>query len=115
MGFVLKRVILFSRNVPRLARFYQEVFNLEAKGGPADKDWIELAAGECSLALHKGAPPAAPRGVPKIVFWSEDVEKTREELVRKGARMGRVSAFGDLRLCDGRDPEGNVFQVSNRS
>lgn len=115
MGFTIKRIILFSKNVPRLARFYKDVFDLTVKGDPGDRSWIELDAGACSLALHKGAPPKAAKGLPKIVFWSQDVEKTRQELAKKGAVLVKLKAFGDLQLCDGRDPEGNTFQLSNRA
>jgi hypothetical protein len=27
--------------------------------------------------------------------------------------MGKVITFGELVMCDGRDPEGHAFQVSN--
>jgi hypothetical protein len=43
------------------------------------------------------------------------VRKTREELVARGAKMGKVKDFGDLVLCEGRDPDGNFLQISNRA
>jgi hypothetical protein len=43
------------------------------------------------------------------------VSKARAELVARGIEMGNDPGDGDgLKLCDGKDPEGNVFQVSNR-
>ena len=114
MGFKIKRIVLFCRNVQTLATFYQDVFGLSVKGDPKDKAWVELDAGECSLALHKGTPPPTSRGAPKVVFWSADVTKARETLVKKGAALDKVKIFGDFHLCDGTDPEGNVFQLSNR-
>jgi predicted enzyme related to lactoylglutathione lyase len=114
MSFRIKRIVLFCRNVQTLAKFYRDIFALDVKGDPNDKAWVELAAGECSLALHKGTPPPASRGLPKVVFWTADVAKTRETLAKKGAQLGKVKLFGDLHLCDGTDPEGNVFQLSNR-
>jgi hypothetical protein len=50
----------------------------------------------------------------KIVFYANDVSKVRSELVAKGAKMGKLRKFGALMLCDGQDPEGHVFQISNR-
>lgn len=38
----------------------------------------------------------------------------REELIAKGVKMYEPMIFGDLVLCDGDDPEGNPFQISNR-
>jgi predicted enzyme related to lactoylglutathione lyase len=114
MGFRINRIILFSKNVPTLAKFYQDVFGLESKGTP-EKSWVELSAGGCSLALHKGTPPPPSRGIPKFVFWCADVGKARESLDKKGVALDKLRTFGDLHLCDGRDPEGNVFQLSNRA
>jgi len=50
----------------------------------------------------------------KIVFYCEDVAEVRAQLVAKGAKVGDVRTFGKLTLCDGQDPEGHVFQISNR-
>ena len=38
----------------------------------------------------------------------------REELLRRGAPMQEVETFGGLVVCDGWDPEGHRFQISNR-
>ena len=38
----------------------------------------------------------------------------RDLLIDRGAFMGPVNVFGDLHLCDGEDPDGNRFQLSNR-
>lgn len=113
MGFRINRIILFAKNIPALAKFYEEVFGLTIKGAP-DKSWIELSAGGVSLALHKGTPPPPSRGTPKLVFYCSDVAKTRESLLVKGVSLDKLKIFGDLHLCDGKDPEGNVFQLSNR-
>jgi hypothetical protein len=113
MAFRNNRIILFSKNVPALARFYQEVFGLKPKGIP-DTSWTELSAGGVSLALHKGAPAPPSRGLPKVVFSCSDVAKTRQSLAKKGVSLDKLRIFGELQLCDGRDLEGNVFQLSNR-
>ena len=38
----------------------------------------------------------------------------RAELVAKGVPMGKIKSYPPLtgRLCDGKDPEGNVFQLA---
>ena len=38
----------------------------------------------------------------------------RAELISRGATMGTFKRFGALELCDGTDPDGNTFQISNR-
>jgi hypothetical protein len=64
-----------------------------------------------SLALHRGQ---SKPGTAKFWFGSPDVKGTREELLLRGARMGKLQEFGDLVLCDGEDPDGNRVQISSR-
>ena len=49
-----------------------------------------------------------------IVFYAKDVAAERAELVAKGARFGKVRIWDALQLCDGKDPDGNPIQLSNR-
>jgi hypothetical protein len=73
---------------------------------------LRIAAGAVRIALHSG--PASPgRKGPKIVFHAEDVPVTRETLVARGARFGKVRQ-GEFCLCDGKDPDGNPIQLSHR-
>ena len=45
----------------------------------------------------------------------EDVSAARATLVAKGVKMGPDPGAGNgLRTCEGEDPAGNVFQLSNR-
>jgi hypothetical protein len=107
----LRRVILFSDDVVALAGFYRDVIGLPLKGAP-EKGWVELDAGGAAIAIHAGRKSA---GATKIVFGSSDVARTREELIARGAKLGPVKELGGLALCDGKDPDGNPFQISNRS
>lgn len=102
----LARVILFARNMAAMTAFYREVLGLPVK--VQEEGWVEFDG----LALHHGSPKP---GSTKLAFGSKDVAKTREELIARGAVMGKVKDFGSLVLCDGKDPEGNLFQISNRA
>lgn len=114
MTLKIRRIILFSKDMRKMSEFYREVIGLSVKEDASEDGWLEFDAGGCSLALHKSAkPPIAGRG-PKVVFYCDEVAKTRETLVKKGAKLGKPKIFGSLHLCDGRDPEGNIFQLSNR-
>ena len=66
----------------------------------------------------KSGPIQSPTGGPnnphKIGFQADDVAAERARLVSKGVAMGVVRQFGSLTLCDGHDPEGHVFQLSNQ-
>ena len=106
----LARIILFTGQIERMSQFYGEVLGL--KQVTNEKGWKEFAAGASTIALHSG--PASPgRKGPKIVFYSADVAAARAVLVARGARFGKVRE-GEFCLCDGKDPDGNPIQLSNR-
>lgn len=115
MRFKIKRVILFVKNVPAQAAFYRDVFGLKVKGDPADKGWVELAAGGISLGLHSGGKSNDASKPAKIVFFCDDVEVARTELIKRGVKMAKIKSSGSMQMCDGKDPEGNPFQISNRA
>jgi len=114
MEFSIRRIILYVRDVPSLAAFYRDVLGLRIMGDPGDSGWVELDAGGVRLALHSGGAPRDWRNAPRIVFAAEDVAAARAMLIGRGAAMGRLKIFGALQLCDGKDLEGNIFQISNR-
>jgi len=110
----LARVILFAKDIASLAQFY------------ASPEFISFDAGGCHLCLHQiperhareiriDDPPRPRESTPlKVAFFADDVDARRAELIARGAHMGNVQRVGPLALCDGIDPEGNVFQISNR-
>ena len=113
----MKRVIVFVADVEKCADFYRAMFDLSPiESDLAADEWAELDAGGCRLAFHKAhGPTGSPAAPHKIVFYAEDVGAVQQELVRRGAPMDAVQTFGDLLLCDGTDPEGHRFQISNRA
>ena len=107
----MARVILFTPQIDAMSEFYRDVLGL--KQVTSEKGWCEFAAGGATIALHSG--PASPgRKGPKIVFYAKDVAALRETLVARGARFGKVRQGDVLCLCDGKDPDGNPIQLSNR-
>jgi predicted enzyme related to lactoylglutathione lyase len=112
---IAKALILFVRDVPLVAKFYEEVLALKVEESSPDKKWIKLDAGAFSIGIHSGGRPNDWRRAPKLVFYSVDVERTRSELKKRGVKIGEIKSSGKLAFCDGKDPEGNPFQISNRS
>jgi len=107
----LARVILFTGQMELMSDFYGRVLGL--KRVTEEKGWREFAAGGARIALHSG--PASPgRKGPKLVFHARDVAALRERLVARGARFGELRRGDRFHLCDGRDPDGNPIQLSNR-
>ena len=92
MSYALRRVIRFTNNVVAMRDFCRDAFGLAVV--EQEDGWVDLAAGGRNTAIH-----AAGRGVTigpdcvgphKIVFHADDVAAAREDLVRRGARMGPV-------------------------
>jgi predicted enzyme related to lactoylglutathione lyase len=106
----MARVILFTAQIDAMSKFYGEMLGL--KQVTDEKRWREFSAGGVRIALHSG-PSSPGRKGPKIVFHATDVAATREKLVARGAKFGAVRQ-GEFCLCDGKDPDGNPVQLSNR-
>src|ERR1051325_10620190 len=110
----LSRLIIFTPDVKRLAEFYASTFGL-SRVGDEDEEWMELSAGGCSIAFHRSSEPSTTRdGWTKLVFGSKSVAAEKDRLWGLGVETSEIVAFGDIQLCDGRDPDGNYFQISSR-
>ncbi len=111
MRMEIRRIVMFTNQMEKMALFYRDVIGLELKTN--ERGWKEFDAGGIMLALHNGTSEVGRRA-PKMVFYSSDVAATREALIKRGAKMGKVKSGAGLDLCEGKDPDGNPFQISNR-
>ncbi len=109
----VSRIILFVKDVPKVTAFYTNILGLQPLG-PVNDDWVELRADGCNIALHKANKTAANARSVKIVFGVKDVKAGKKMLEKRGAVMGKIFSFEGIEFCDGKDPEGNAFQISNR-
>jgi len=107
----MARVILFTSQMDAMSKFYGDLLGLEQVS--KERGWSEFAAGGACIALHSG-PSSPGRKGPKIVFHAEDVAALRESLVARGAKFGKVRQGEMICLCDGKDPDGNPIQLSDR-
>jgi catechol 2,3-dioxygenase-like lactoylglutathione lyase family enzyme len=107
----MARVILFTGRMDAMSEFYGQILGLKLVS--SEKGWREFDAEGATIALHSG-PSSPGRKGPKIVFHAKDVAAEREKLVARGAKFGKVRDGGALALCDGKDPDGNPIQLSNR-
>jgi catechol 2,3-dioxygenase-like lactoylglutathione lyase family enzyme len=107
----MARVILFTAQMDAMTEFYGKVLGL--KQVTNEKGWREFEAGSVRIALHSG-PSSPGRKGPKIAFYAKDVAAMRETLVARGAKFGKARQGEVLCLCDGKDPDGNWVQLSNR-
>jgi len=107
----LRRIILFTKNMPVMVAFYRDVLGLRLQKD--EPGWKEFDADRCVIALHNGTSRVGARP-PKIAFWARDIEEARETLIARGARVGKILSGGGLIRCEGKDPDGNPFSISNR-
>ena len=108
----MARVILFTGQMEAMSRFYGEVLGLK-RIVTNEIGWEEFAAGGARIALHSG-PSSPGRKGPKIVFHAKNVAALRETLMALGARFSEVRQGEVFCLCDGKDPDGNPIQLSDR-
>ena len=121
----ISRVMIFARDARKVAEFYRDKLGLAVRGEIGD-GWAELQAGGCDIAIHGGMKKGTKERGPgsmnmKVVFGCRDVAKKRDELIAMGVTMFKLSEFPHetkdlmVQICDGEDPEGNLFQISNRN
>jgi hypothetical protein len=49
------------------------------------------------------------------VFYANDVAAARAALISRGVKtMGKIISTETFDMCDGKDPDGNPFQISGR-
>jgi catechol 2,3-dioxygenase-like lactoylglutathione lyase family enzyme len=121
MKLKLEGIILFVENVDMLKSFYVDVLKLDVVE-ETKSQWLLLKTGNCTIGLHKAGEqffeahqqPSKFENNAKIVFEiDEDIYKIREYLIAQRVAIQEVKTFEDYEywICDGEDPEGNVFQI----
>jgi predicted enzyme related to lactoylglutathione lyase len=109
----IRRIIIFTADMTAMSAFYGQVLGLALLG--SEEGWRDYDAGACRIALHNGVSAPGKRP-PKLVFFAKDVGAARAALVRRGVKtLGKVKSTGTFDMCDGKDPDGNAFQISSRA
>lgn len=121
MRLSLDTIMLFVHKLDTMQHFYAQVLQLpiveEIPG-----QWVLLKAGHCNIGLHQIPPQYLQDWTPvnpeesntKIIFSvTEDLVALREHLVAQQVKLEAIKTFDGYPywLCDGQDPEGNVFQL----
>jgi len=118
MKLKIARIILFVKDVAMVAEFYRDIIGLKVIG-KINSEWTELETGSCNIALHKASKSGLKNSkkndsAVKIVFESKNVQKEKLMLEAKGCKIGKIFTYEGMSFCDGSDPEGNRFQISDR-
>ena len=112
MTLSMRRIVLFTKDMPRMVAFYRDVLGLRLARD--ENRWKEFDARGCVIALHNGSSAIGKRP-PKIGFWARDIAAARQEVVGPGAKLSKLMAGGGLVRCEGKDPDGNPFSISDRA
>lgn len=124
MKLNFETLIIFVQDVDKLKSFYAGILKLEILE-EYQSEWLLLGSGNCKIGLHKiggqyledGAPAFKFDNNTKVVFEvEEDIHQVRAYLLTEQVLMKEITTFEnyDYLLCDGEDPEGNVFQIKQR-
>ena len=109
-------VVVYARDLDRLARFYEHVAGMRRLH--ADADRIVLASDDADLVVHTPPAPMAPGNAPRLAaafkpfFTVADLDLTLEGIDASGGVVlpGRWSGAG-FTVCNVGDPEGNILQL----
>jgi catechol 2,3-dioxygenase-like lactoylglutathione lyase family enzyme len=91
MFLSMRRIVLFTKAMPRMVAFSRDVLGLTLVKD--EKGWKEFDANGCIIALHNGTSEIGKRP-PKIGFWAEDIEAARAGLVGRGAKLSKILGDG---------------------
>jgi len=105
------------RDWERAKRFYEEVLGLRCVSCDNDQGWAAYTAGSSSVPLFLIRDPgsAASTGA-TIGFFAEDASRLIDKVTAAGgAIVAPVQNGVDVRIFTTSDPDGNVFEISERS
>lgn len=113
--------VMFVDNVERISAFYQGVAAMTV--AHADQEHVVLEAAGFQLIVHAiayfdateaTAYPLREEGCIKLCLPVASIDSARSLAVGLGGELWppeREWQARGVRVCDGRDPEGNVFQL----
>jgi predicted enzyme related to lactoylglutathione lyase len=109
------RVILYVKDIPKVAAFYQRFFEMHALPGATD-GWLELGGSSsgCTIALHKASVAQKSGAAMKLVFGVTDIHGFKNAKERAGLKFGAVHEVDGIEFANAKDPAGNSIQISNR-
>jgi predicted enzyme related to lactoylglutathione lyase len=116
--------VLYAKDLHRLAEFYSLVTGMEVQEieegfailGREPSQFVivripERIAKEIDIAV----PPVRREATPvKLAFGVKDIASARTRAAEHGGTLNAVErewTFQGVKVCDGHDPEGNVFQL----
>ncbi len=115
MAIPIVRAILYVKNIPKVADFYQRHFGMTPLPS-YEKGWLEMTSkpGGCTIALHQASAAHKSGAAIKLVFGVEDVRKFKSEREQQGLKFGPIHSTANFEFANAKDPAGNSVQISSR-
>jgi predicted enzyme related to lactoylglutathione lyase len=114
MSVPITRVILYVKDIPKVADFYQRHFGMTPSPSH-EKGWLEMtSAGGCNIALHQASVAQKSGAAIKLVFGVLDVRKFKAEREAAGLKFGPIHSVAGFEFANAKDPAGNSIQISSR-
>ncbi|MEM6658515.1 MAG: VOC family protein [Pseudomonadota bacterium] len=113
----ITRLILYTRRMEQMVRFFETHFGYTARRDTADRI-VELIpnAGGLRLLLHPASKAAREGQVAvKIVFDVPNVSKSVAKAGKNGLEFGPVHAANGYCFANAKDPSKNSISVSSRA
>ena len=116
--------VLYAKDLERLVEFYSSVADIEPQSlekrfavlGPRPSRFVIVRIPDrIADAIDIATPPELREDTPlKLVFGVGDIANARDRAAELGGAVNaaeREWEFEGAKVCDGYDPEGNVFQL----
>ena len=124
MPNLVAAAVIYAKDMLRISKFYETIADfavVEAGAGHVvlEANGFQLAVvaipTHIASAVEVADPPARREGSPvKLVYFVPGITAARERVAMLGGQLNSTARewkFRDTRVCDGHDPEGNMFQL----
>lgn len=112
----ITRLILYVRDIPKVAAFYETHFGFVCVDvGDDDLIYLHSPSHGCGLAILQAAKSQKTgQACVKLVFQVDDVEIFKRASAKKGLVFGASHTGPDYAFANAKDPAKNLIQISSR-
>lgn len=120
MGKSIELIWIVTKDLKSAVRFYTQVIGLKLKNLHEDFGWAELQGEDggafLGIAQKNDYDDIAPGSNAVIAITVQDLEKTKKELISKGAKMigDILEVPGHVKLQTLIDQDGNRLQLAQQ-
>ena len=115
MAIPISSVLLYVKDVAKVAQFYVDHFGYVEEPGSTPGWRVLNGGGGCTISLYQAAKSQKSGAAVKIVFAVADVPKFVAERARLGLKFGAIHEAEGYLFSNAKDPGGNSISVSSRA